>query len=59
MKSITHYIREKAEQMRQRADNPRKTPSEDQRDRWAFSARQMDILADDIDNEFHIRDEEE
>lgn len=59
MKSITQYIREKAEQMRQRANNSRKTPSEEQRERWAFCARQMDILADDLENEFHIRDEEE
>lgn len=56
---ITDFIRKRAERLRTTAADPRKALSEDRRDQMVYAARQLEVTADEIDADFHVRDEEE
>lgn len=55
--SAAQYIRNRAEQHRQRAAQP--VTSEAEQAEWRHSARQLDIVADEIEAEFHVDDDED
>ena len=57
--SAPQYLRNRAETLRKRADDPRKGHDEIVRDQMWFAARQLDIAADEIEADFHIDDEED
>lgn len=59
MTAATDYIRTKADRMRQMADDPRKDYSDERRGNMTYASRILHATAEEIDQEFHVTDEEE
>lgn len=55
--SPAQYLRNRAEQHRQRATDG--TLNEAEQAEWRHSARHLDIVADEIEAEFHVNDDED
>lgn len=53
------YLRQKATTMRNRLNDPKRDLSEDARDELVIGSRHLEIAADEIEADFHVKDEEE
>jgi len=54
--SAAEYLRHKATILRKAADNPRKGYSEETRGNMIYAATQLNVAADELQNEFNEED---